>query len=89
MSGGKPWVSYDSRADALTVVFAAAVAARTVEVDDGRQVDLDANGRVVAIEVLGVSAGFALNDLAERYGIEDELRAVEPSLPKQFYKQYA
>ena len=36
------------------------------------------NGEALS-EVLGVSAGFALEDLAEKYGFEAELRQVEPS----------
>ena len=85
----EPWVSFDSRADALVVVFGDSPVARTDEVDDGRTVDFDDAGNVIAIEVTGVSAGFALDDLADQFGLQDELRAVEPFLPKQFYKHYA
>ena len=85
----QPWVSFDSRADALRVVFADSPVAKTIEVGDERMIDLDAAGNVAAIEVLGVSAGFALDDLAERYGLEEQLRAAEPYQPKQFYRHYA
>jgi uncharacterized protein YuzE len=84
-----PWVSFDSRADALVVVFADVAAARTEEASEGRAVDFDDAGNVVAIEVTGVSGGFALDDLAEQFDLRDELRAVELFLPKQFYKHYA
>jgi hypothetical protein len=85
----RTWVSFDSNADALTVVFRAVRPARTVEESYGRLVDLDEAGRVVAVEVVGVSAGFGLDDLAEKYGFEAELREVEGSLPSQFYRQFA
>lgn len=85
----RSWISYDSNADALTVVFHDVRPARTIEEADGRLVDLDEGGHVVAVEVVGVSHGFALEDLAEKYGFEAELRAVEPSLPSQFYRQFA
>ncbi len=84
-----PWVNFDSRADALVVVFAEAAAVRTEEAVDGRTVDFDEAGNVVAIEVTGVSGGFALDDLAEQYDLRDELRLVEQFLPKQFYTHYA
>ena len=84
-----PWVTFDSRADALTVMFAEGQVVRTAEAADGRMVDFDEAGNVLAIEVTGVSAGFALDDLAEQYDLREELRLVEPVLPKQFYTHYA
>lgn len=84
-----PWVTFDSRADALTVVFAEGATARTEEASGGRTVDFDDAGNVVAIEVMGVSAGFVLDDLAERYDLTDGLRKIEPVLPQQFYTHYA
>lgn len=84
----EPWVTYDSRANALTVVLDDAHSARTVEESESRLVDLDASGKPVAVEVLGVSHGFRLDDLAAKYGLEDELRAVEGALPAQFYRQH-
>jgi uncharacterized protein YuzE len=82
-------VTFDSRADALTVVFADGTTARTEEASDGRMVDFDAAGNVIAIEVTGVSAGFALDDLAEQHDLREKLRKVEPFLPQQFYRHYA
>jgi len=84
-----PSVSFDSSADALVVVFAESVVVRTEEVSEGRTVDFDDAGNVVSIEVTGVSAGFALDDLAERYDLREELRGVEKFLPAQFYKHFA
>lgn len=70
-------------------MFSEAPVVRTEEASDGRTVDFDEAGNVVAIEVTGVSGGFALDDLAEQYDLRDELRQVEPSLPQQFYRHYA
>ncbi len=84
-----PWVNFDSRADALVVVFADGTVARTEEAADGRTIDFDEAGNVVAVEVTGVSAGFALDDIAEQYDLREELRKVEAFLPQQFYTHYA
>jgi uncharacterized protein YuzE len=77
----KPWITYDGDADALYVYLSEEQVAQTVAESNNRFVDLDAAGRIVGIEVLDVSSGFELTDLAERYGVENELRLVEPSLP--------
>ncbi len=85
----EPRVTYDSEADALIVVNDESPVARTLEVAGGRNVDFDDVGNVVAIEIPAVSAGVALDDLAEQYNLHDEVRRVERFLPKQFYKHYA
>lgn len=85
----KPRVTFDSAADAVAIVFADAPAVKTVEAEDGRLVDFDAADNVVAIEVLGASGGFTLDDLVERYGLKDELAEIERYLPQQFYRHYA
>ena len=46
---------------------------------------MDERGKVVAVEILGVSNGFALDDLAEQHGVEDALARVQATLPTQFY----
>ena len=84
-----PWITFDSQADALVVVFAEGTVLRTEEASHGRMIDFDDAGNVLSIEVTGVSAGFALDDLAEQYDLVDELARVEPVLPQQFYKHYA
>jgi uncharacterized protein YuzE len=71
-------ISFDSDVDGLTFVVSDRAVARTVEAGEGRLVDLDADGNVVAIEILGASHGIQLQDLAESYDLEDlfnELRA--------------
>ena len=84
----EPWFRYDSLADALTLRVSAAESASTIEAGGGRLVDVDKDGTVVAVEVVDVSHGFALDDLAEKYGFERALRAVESTLPQQFYRQH-
>ena len=85
----EPRVTFDSQADALVVVFDEAPVVRTVEVPPGRTVDFDEAGNVVAIEVTGVSGGFALDDLAAQYDLGEELQLVEKFLPEQFYTHFA
>jgi len=46
---------YDSEADALYVRFADATIAESEEVSDGVVLDFDAEGRIVAIELLEAS----------------------------------
>ena len=84
-----PSVSFDSRADALVITFADAAVVRTREAGDGRMVDFDDAGNVVAIEVTGVSGGFALDDIVDEHDLGDELRQVEKFLPAQFYRHFA
>jgi uncharacterized protein YuzE len=60
---------YDSEADALYVRFADAAIAESEEVSDGVVLDFDAEGRIVAIELLEaskhVSAGAKFPTAAE------------------------
>ena len=49
---------------------------RTVELDDLRNVDYDASGAPVGVELLGVSRGINLEGLAERAKIAEILRSV-------------
>ena len=46
---------YDSKADALYVRFADTPAVESEEVSEGVMLDFDADGRIVAIEVLDAS----------------------------------
>lgn len=63
---------YDPEADALAItLLPGATSARTIEADERRFVDVDAKGRVIAIEVLWASAGFNLHDLVEPFGLSD------------------
>lgn len=80
MSATEPSISFDRQTDAVAIVFSEEPVARTVEIGDGRLLDLNAAGHVIAVEVLGASAGFWLADLAEEYGFVGELEGVEMKL---------
>jgi uncharacterized protein YuzE len=65
-------VHYDSIIDALDIrLLPGAEVARSVDIDDRRVVDLDAEGRVVSIEIMGSSHGFEITDIIERYGLSE------------------
>jgi len=62
-------ITYDTEVDALTIVVTHEPVERTVDVGDGRFVDVDEDGHVVALEILDVSSGFRLDDLIERFDL--------------------
>ena len=63
---------YDADADALLIEFGSGHdVATTLEIDDARHVDLDADGRPVRIEVLWASHGVELHDLIDRFQLWD------------------
>jgi uncharacterized protein YuzE len=65
--------TYDREADAIYITLEPeGEAAETVEIDEFRTVDVDDNGRVVGVEVLGVE-NYELGDVAERFGFKDRL----------------
>jgi uncharacterized protein YuzE len=65
-------VTYDSSADVLYIyVHRDTEVARSVLVDPERIVDLDESNQVVGIEILAPSAGFELEDIIERFGLEN------------------
>lgn len=65
-----PTYEYDPSADALVIKLRpASEIARTVEVDDSRLVDVDANEEVVEIEVLWASTGVEVADLIDRFDL--------------------
>jgi uncharacterized protein YuzE len=70
-------ISFDRESDALTLILSDEPPARTIDVGEGRFIDLDADGNVLALEVLGVGHGFRLTDLVDQFNLEpllDELR---------------
>ena len=63
---GKHWherAEYDPDADAIYVYLHDARPAKTVAIDDLRNVDYDSQGRVVGVELLDVSGGIDLHDV--------------------------
>ncbi len=64
-------VEYDAAVDALYIHVQerGVPVERSVVVDEGRVIDLDAAGNAVGIELLDVSEGVRLLDLVKRFGL--------------------
>jgi len=73
-------IDYDREADAVEISLTGGLVARTLEIDPGTLVDLDAQGRLVAIEVIHPQRPWPLSQILEQFdvGAEDEavLRAL-------------
>ena len=68
---------YDKDADALYIKLSdGEQIARTEQVDPGTLVDLDANGRVVGIDLIRPARAWPLDEVAERFEIADDDVAV-------------
>jgi uncharacterized protein YuzE len=64
--------TYDADVDILVVELRPRESiAQTVEVDEDRHVDVTSTGEVVQIEFLNASAGFAVDDLIDRFQLWD------------------
>lgn len=63
---------YDAEADAVYVKLASRKVARTVEVDSGTLADVDANGRLVGVEVIHPDRAWPLDDIISRFDVPDE-----------------
>jgi uncharacterized protein YuzE len=80
---------YDADADVLLIdVQSGKDVSSTVEVDDARHVDLDDDGRVVRIEVLWASAGVKLQDLIDRFDLQN-LRPLLEDIENHTFKPAA
>ncbi len=62
-------LTYDMEADALVARLAEGAVARTVEVDSGTLVDVDAAGHVLTIEVLHPARRWPLDEVLDRFPI--------------------
>lgn len=69
-------LTYDTDVDALTIVVSREPVERTVDVREGRFIDLDEAGRVVGIEILDASQGFELRDLIAKYDLQQVIEAL-------------
>jgi uncharacterized protein YuzE len=68
--------SRDFEADALYLQLARGKVHRTIELDEGTLVDVDAAGSPLGIEVLNPARAWPLQDFVDRFAVDDELRAV-------------
>ena len=74
--------SYDLDADALYIRLADHPVARTVQLDAGTLVDLDADGALVGIEVIQPQRAWPLDDILARFAVsEDDARGLRAYFP--------
>ncbi len=58
-------ISYDAKADALYIKFQDGTASRTRKVEEGMLVDLDENGRLYGIEIIGMRGRIPIPELGK------------------------
>jgi len=64
--------SYDPQADALYIYLQEdGDVAKTIPIDDRRNVDLDAGGKVRGIEILSPGTNFPFQDLIDRFQLSE------------------
>jgi uncharacterized protein YuzE len=67
--------TYDREADAIYIALSDAQPTETVVIDEHRTVDVDAEGKAVGIEIVGVS-NYSLDDIAERFNLRDQVAVI-------------
>lgn len=68
-------LTYDTAADAMYLYLrdsADREVARTVAIDDGTNVDLDAEGNLLGIEVIGPHRNWPLDEILKRYEVSKD-----------------
>ncbi|MEO7803253.1 MAG: DUF2283 domain-containing protein [Actinomycetota bacterium] len=77
--------TYDSEVDVLTVdLHPGQLVARTVEVDDSRHADLNADGLAISLEFLAASIGFEIDDLIDRFSLWEQKSALQDLQHRDF-----
>jgi uncharacterized protein YuzE len=56
-------IEYDNQVNAIYIRLQEKYVTRTVEIEDGLNIDLDENGKLIGLEVLDVTERYALTDL--------------------------
>lgn len=56
-------IEYDNQVDAIYIRLQEKYVTRTVEIEDGLNIDLDENGKLIGLEVLNATERYALTDL--------------------------
>ena len=56
-------IEYDKEIDALYIRLQEKFVSRTVEIDDGLNIDFDEKGRLIGLEVLDVTERYELSDI--------------------------
>ena len=69
-------IEYDNQVDAIYIRLQEKYVTRTVEIEDGLNIDLDENGKLIGLEVLDATERYALTDLfnisTENLNLEDK-----------------
>jgi uncharacterized protein YuzE len=69
-------IEYDNKVDAIYIRLQEKYVTRTVEIEDGLNIDLDENGKLIGLEVLDATARYTLTDLfnisTENLHLEDK-----------------
>jgi len=73
-------IEYDKEVDALYVRLQEKYVARTVEIEEGLNLDLDESGKLIGLEVLDVTKKYSLADI---FNISTENLILETDLIKK------
>jgi len=76
-------IEYDKRVDALYVRLQETYVARTVEIEEGLNLDLDENGKLIGLEVLDATERYSLADI---FNISTENLILEKDVPERVGK---
>jgi uncharacterized protein YuzE len=71
-------ISYDPKADALYIKFQETNVSRTRRVEEGMLVDMDENGRLYGIEIIGMKGRIPIPELG-RIILDLPLSGTEPA----------
>lgn len=63
--------SFDQDADAMYIKLAEGDIARTIDLNEGTLVDLDADGNVLGVEVIHPVGGWPVEELIERFSLNE------------------
>ena len=56
-------IEYDSDVDALYIIIQEKEVAHTKELDEGINIDLDADGKVIGLEIIGATERYSQKDI--------------------------
>ena len=56
-------IEYDNQVDAIYIRLQEKQVTRTIEIEDGLNIDLDENGKLIGLEVLDATVRYTLTDL--------------------------
>jgi len=74
-------IEYDREVDALYVRLQEKYVARTVEIEEGLNLDLDDSGKLIGLEILDATERYSLTDI---FNISTENLILEKDLIKKF-----